>query len=612
MIFMQLAQFGRRVATGAMFLASLISTGMASAQSSLTVLDVASDKARYAPAENIRLRITTENQSKLASVKVSVSLESLGQVVHVEKRDLPMTCKGLCPLTVEFAAPGPDFQGYRADVRIFDENEQLIAQGAGAIDISSDWNRFPRYGYVANYEKGTPVESWLEQLNRYHLNGVQFYDVQYKHHLPLPQGDAVPESWLDVAGRTINRDVVLSMIQEAKRHNMKTMAYNASYAAYADAFTDGSGVKLPWAAWPDEKGVRVTETVKAYTMPQGWATPKLLYMNQANPEWREYLFSRMNELFRRLPFDGWHTDTYGDAEAWSWDRKRINFVSGFPKFADDAHAATGKPVVLNTVSGMGEAAMANSAAEFVYSELWPDDHATYASILRAADEIHAVGPDRAVVFAGYMNNALAEDLAKKGKLGSFNPPGIFLTDAVMFAAGASHIELGDGDRMLSRPYFVDDEVLKLSDESRARLRNYYDFLVAYENHLRDGVHTADFEVRVNGLRQSKRGEAGAVWTITREKGAESIIHLINLTTVHSDLWRDDKAEIGEPTTLRNVHLEIGSGNEPRSAGWTSPDIDQGAWHQLTPHRAENGAWEIVVPELKYWTVVILNHNQDRP
>jgi dextranase len=49
---------------------------------------------------------------------------------------------------------------------------------------------------------------------------------------------------------------------------------------------------------------------------------------------------------------------------------------------------------------------------------------------------------------------------------------VLLADAVMFAAGASHIELGDGDRMLSNPYFPADTAITQTDELRHKLRSY--------------------------------------------------------------------------------------------------------------------------------------------
>lgn len=49
-------------------------------------------------------------------------------------------------------------------------------------------------------------------------------------------------------------------------------------------------------------------------------------------------------------------------------------------------------------------------------------------------------------FAAYMNYNKADNR------GEFNTPGILLTDAVMFALGGSHLELG-GDHMLCKSTF---------------------------------------------------------------------------------------------------------------------------------------------------------------
>ena len=49
---------------------------------------------------------------------------------------------------------------------------------SGALDVSSNWAKFPRYGYIANYDAETPAVEWIRELNRYHINGLLFYDVQ--------------------------------------------------------------------------------------------------------------------------------------------------------------------------------------------------------------------------------------------------------------------------------------------------------------------------------------------------------------------------------------------------------------------------------------------------
>jgi len=72
------------------------------------------------------------------------------------------------------------------------------------------------------------------------------------------------------------------------------------------------------------------------------------------------------------------------------------------------------------------------------------------------------------VFAAYMNY-------EKGS-GEFNIPGILLTDAVMFALGGSHLELG-GDHMLCSEYFPNTR-LQMSDALKTAVVRYYDFMTA--------------------------------------------------------------------------------------------------------------------------------------
>lgn len=67
---------------------------------------------------------------------------------------------------------------------------------------------------------------------------------------------------------------------------------------------------------------------------------------------------------------------------------------------------------------------------------------------------------------------------KADNRGEFNTPGILLTDAVMFALGGSHLELG-GDHMLCKEYFP-NENLTMSEELKTAMVRYYDFLTSYQ------------------------------------------------------------------------------------------------------------------------------------
>jgi hypothetical protein len=64
------------------------------------------------------------------------------------------------------------------------------------------------YGYLSRYPSQSAVVSsnevaWLDQ---YHVNYVQFYDWQWKHHWPLAGTVASPAaSWGDIANRMLGR-----------------------------------------------------------------------------------------------------------------------------------------------------------------------------------------------------------------------------------------------------------------------------------------------------------------------------------------------------------------------------------------------------------------------
>ena len=111
--------------------------------------------------------------------------------------------------------PSGDFSGYLVDVYRLDGEGQEEILGSIGVDVSSDWKRFPRYGYAAWYEPGK--EQWVGGdvafLNRRHINAVQFQDWHWKHHWPYC-GD---ETYTDIAMRDISLNVVKEFINRAAR-----------------------------------------------------------------------------------------------------------------------------------------------------------------------------------------------------------------------------------------------------------------------------------------------------------------------------------------------------------------------------------------------------------
>ena len=139
----------------------------------------------------------------------------------------------ISPQILTCAVPDRPYQGYLVDVQLTGAESTILDERRTAIDISPDWKIFPRYGYLAHFsaKEGADPKSWIADLNRFHIDGLQFYDFQYRHDQPLAGTVAHPQpSWNDIAGRTVEGAIVNGFIAQAHRYNMMAMAYNSATA----------------------------------------------------------------------------------------------------------------------------------------------------------------------------------------------------------------------------------------------------------------------------------------------------------------------------------------------------------------------------------------------
>ena len=118
-----------------------------------------------------------------------------------------------------------------------------------AIDVSSTWTKFPRYGYVADYpssltSSNATHDMWL--LKNYHIDGVQFYDWQWKHHVPLAGSVSSPaSSWENINGSINYASAVDDYIDAAHYYGMSAMKLT-SIGASPDT-NNGRMVALPFS-----------------------------------------------------------------------------------------------------------------------------------------------------------------------------------------------------------------------------------------------------------------------------------------------------------------------------------------------------------------------------
>ncbi len=557
------------------------------------------EKSMYAPGETAV--VCLENLPAEATA-LRARLYSLERCVW----DWQLPASKRFPLSL----PDADGRGYALEVEALDEQQNVLTSAFTAVDVSSSWTKFPRYGYVWDFTPSADAESKADEMARYHLNGVQFYDWQYRHHRPLA---ADLSGWRDWSGRWISGDTVRAYLRAAHDRGMACMAYNMIYAANETYLTDGSGVQADWRL-VRANGTDFTCDMDAKLGPVG----VLQYFNLLNPDWQSYIFAQENRVFEAFDFDGWHGDTIGENGpmrtadggplGYDADGKPIYLVKdGYTAFLNAAKAAIGdKYLAFNPVGAQGIENVNVSAVDVLYTEFWPwdrnangrlyDDYYTlHRAILGACEQ----SGGKSLIVAAYVNY--------RNPKAAFNPATVRMLDCVVFASGGSRIELGNGGNMLSDEYFPADGKKRMDDGLRSAVGRLYDFLVAYENLLRDGQQPVSRTVRLENLPVSTDGRSDTVWCFAKADSSTEIYHFLNLTGT-DDGWRDEEQTKKPPIAHENVKTRLYTDYPVREVWLASPDGESPLPLPLEfqTGRDANGAYaEFTQPALEYWNLIFL-------
>lgn len=545
-------------------------------------LELTTDRALYRPGQAVTFTVEGEVPSG-ARVRYRNGFDIVGE-------------QALNGSTWTWTPPKTDFAGYLADIYVPTADNAETVYATIGVDVSSDWGRYPRYGFVGTYDRSKTsdvIASEVAFLNRCHINGIQFYDWQMKHHWPLggTPGNLLA-TYTDIANRTIVTDVVRDYISQLHQRGMKCMFYNLCYGAYKDGPEDG--VSDDWGLYSQADG----RTRDILSMPAGWKSDIYL-MDPSNTSWQHYLAQRNDDVYAALDFDGFHIDQLGDrGERYNRSGQRVKLTEGFTSFINAMKAAhPDKSLVMNAVANFGSQNIVSTGnVDFMYSELW-DGEAQYADLLSILKANRGYSGQRLnQVYAAYMN------YNRKGS--QFNTPGVLMADAVMFGIGASHLELGD--HMLCHEYFPNND-LRMSEALRQSIVRYYDFLVAYEQLLRGtGITEAAADVT-----SSKSGLTINAWP-PKLKGVTSystaianrqVVHLFNFLQAKSLSWRDMDSEQPEPRLQTNIPLKLKATGVKRL--WVAtPDALAGAPQQLA-FTQEGQYIAFTLPSLKYWTMIVV-------
>lgn len=547
----------------------------------VNAIQVTTNKAAYNPGDNIIFSVDKTYNNAF------IRYTHLGNIIE----EVPMT-----GLSWTWTPPSQDFRGYMAEVFIkhADETEEII--GTVGIDVSSSWTKFPRYGFLSKYGQMSQaeMENIIGNLNKYHINGIQFYDWMYRQHQPLAGTVSNPmQVWNDIMNRDIYKSTVDGYIQLAHDKNMKTMFYNLAYGVLDDY--DPDAITPQMFIYKD--AAHTTKDMHELGAP---FISNIYLTDPANSNWQEYLAQRNEDVYEVFNFDGYHIDQLGDrGNVYRYDGSSANLNEAFPSFIAAMKSANpDKDLIFNAVNQYAQEQVANESLGFLYTEVWsPNEGFKDLSTIIMNNNAYSSNTKNTVL-AAYIN------YNKANGQGLFNTPGVLLSDAVIFAFGGSHLELGE--HMLAKEYFPNSN-LSMTAELQNSLTEYYDFMVAYQNLLRDGgnfnepvISTGDGKLNL-GSWPPTMGKVAAVGKQVADKQA---VHLINFTNANTLNWRDTDGTQSTPVTIEKAMVNIQVNTPINKIWYASPDFQGGAAIPL--EFTQNGnTVNLKIPFFKYWGMIVL-------
>lgn len=542
------------------------------------VLQFSKDKAKYQPGEEVQFSVNGIPTNTLVRYKF------LGETIAEE---------GLSSQTWTWTAPAEDFRGYMVElVKITDGEETVL--GTLGVDISSDWTKFPRYGFLSKFGSISEgeMENVLDNLKDFHINGLQYYDWHSKHHIPLPvdENGNVAENWQDLFNREIYLATVENYLSEAKERNMASMFYNLLFGVWNPE--ESEGIQNEWLLYKD----RLHKNVDKHGLGD---LGDILLADPSNQAWQNYIFDETEIVYQNLDFAGWHLDQLGNRGIlYDFTGYQVALPETYHDFLIKLNQRfPEKKMVLNAVDQFGQQKILKAPVDFAYTEVW--SRYQYQDLANVILENYDFSN-------GELNTVLAAYMNYEAEQGSFNTPSVLLTDAVIFAFGGAHLELGE--HMLSNEYFPNTKLV-MEPALKKSLLEYYDFLTAYENLLRDGgkfnqpaISSVNNEVSINNW-PPVYGQASVVG---KEYSDRQVVHFLNFNGVSTLQWRDDQRIQTEPTAKSNFKISL-QNQKPLSKAWfASPDVNGGSSVELD--FTQNGNEVIVeIPYLKYWSMLVLEY-----
>ncbi|WP_225420666.1 glycoside hydrolase family 66 protein, partial [Limosilactobacillus reuteri] len=187
------------------------------------------------------------------------------------------------------------------------------------VNVNGNVANVPIEGFLGDFGPNlseSNMQKVVKQMNRMHVNYVQFYDWYDRDDMPLRIVNGQPEqNWLDFMKRPISFNTVKSYIDAVHQYGMQAMLYNLIYGSQLGIPTSDDS-NLNWVNPNLTKEMFLYKDTKAIQTAgendQSFGGKlNITYMNVLNGAWKNYLCGQINNVYKYLPFDGWHVDQLG-------------------------------------------------------------------------------------------------------------------------------------------------------------------------------------------------------------------------------------------------------------------------------------------------------------
>ena len=335
----------------------------------MQILECTPTRGFFKPHEAIEIKVRLKaDQPAAAKLRLTVS-QMQSKIAQQEQDIAPFSEERWFEFSVPPISSQP--QGYGLKVEILDPAGTVLDCRYSAVDTLHNWTDFPRYGFLTDFTaQRTDLDAALDTMAAYHLNGIQFYDWQYRHDELI----SPVEEFVDPLGRSLSMKTVRSLIDGAHHRGMAAMPYLAVYAASLAFWEE----HLDWGLF-DEQG-------KAIDF-EGFLG--LMDPTSGSP-WMKHLTRECERVLAKMPFDGLHVDQYGEPKiAYNGQGEAVDIPQAFKDFVSQLKAAfPDQTVVFNAVGNWPIDELAASPQDFVYIEIWPPK-VTFKDVLQIVSEARA-------------------------------------------------------------------------------------------------------------------------------------------------------------------------------------------------------------------------------